>query len=64
MFEGLDILTFETYDADGQSFRGPKHWHIFDVVARKNLTTEPAQIWLSTQSHADFHWSSRDFPMA
>lgn len=36
LFEGLDILTFEIYDADGQSFRGPKHWHIFDVVARKN----------------------------
>jgi SAM-dependent methyltransferase len=35
LFEGLEILTFEVYDADGQSFRGPKHWHIFDVIARK-----------------------------
>ena len=35
LFEGLEILSFEIYDADGQSFRGPKHWHIFDVIARK-----------------------------
>ena len=31
LFAGLDILKFEVYDADGQSFRGPKHWHIFDI---------------------------------
>lgn len=35
LFDGLAILKFEVYDADGQSFRGPKHWHIFDVIARK-----------------------------
>lgn len=35
LFDGLEILAFEVYDADGQSFRGPKHWHIFDVTARK-----------------------------
>ena len=35
LFAGLEILKFEVYDADGQSFRGPKHWHIYDVVARK-----------------------------
>lgn len=35
MFQGLEILEFGVYDADGQSFRGPKHWHIFDVIARK-----------------------------
>ena len=35
LFEGLEILLFEAYDADGQSFRGPKHWHIFDVIARR-----------------------------
>lgn len=33
LFGGLEILTFDVYDDDGQSFRGPKHWHIFDVVA-------------------------------
>lgn len=35
LFAGLQILAFEVYDADGQSFRGPKHWHIFDVIARR-----------------------------
>ncbi|HSO91883.1 MAG TPA: hypothetical protein VLR70_12100, partial [Arthrobacter sp.] len=34
LFAGLEILTFEVYD-DGQSLRGPKHWHIYDVIARK-----------------------------
>ena len=34
LFDGLQILKFEVYDADGQSFRGPKHWHIYDIVAR------------------------------
>lgn len=35
LFAGLEILKFEVYDDDGQSFRGPKHWHIYDVIARK-----------------------------
>ncbi|WP_346924943.1 methyltransferase [uncultured Arthrobacter sp.] len=35
LFAGLEILKFEAYDADGQSFRGPKHWHIYDVIARR-----------------------------
>ena len=35
LFAGLQILQFHVYDADGQSFRGPKHWHIYDVVARR-----------------------------
>ena len=35
LFAGLEILKFEVYDADGQSFRGPKHWHIYDVIARQ-----------------------------
>ena len=35
LFAGLEILKFEVYDADGQSFRGPKHWHIYDVIARR-----------------------------
>lgn len=38
LFDGLEILKFEVYDDDGQSFRGPKHWHIFDVIATR---TEP-----------------------
>lgn len=35
LFAGLEILKFDVYDADGQSFRGPKHWHIYDVIARR-----------------------------
>lgn len=35
LFAGLEILKFDVYDDDGQSFRGPKHWHIYDVIARK-----------------------------
>ena len=35
LFAGVEILKFEVYDDDGQSFRGPKHWHIYDVIARR-----------------------------
>jgi hypothetical protein len=35
LFDGLEILKFEVFDDGGQSFRGPKHWHIFDVIARR-----------------------------
>lgn len=35
LFAGLEIVKFEVFDDDGQSFKGPKHWHIFDVIARK-----------------------------
>lgn len=36
LFAGLHILKFEVFDDDGESFRGPKHWHIFDVIARRS----------------------------
>lgn len=35
LFDGLEILKFEVFEDDGQSFRGLKHWHIFDVIARR-----------------------------
>ncbi|MGY2743499.1 class I SAM-dependent methyltransferase [Arthrobacter sp. UYCu723] len=35
LFDGLEILKFEVFEDAGQSFRGPKHWHIFDVIARR-----------------------------
>lgn len=31
---GLDVIAFDEEDQDGDSFVGPKHWHLFDVVAR------------------------------
>ncbi|KZM36758.1 hypothetical protein OJAG_05270 [Oerskovia enterophila] len=30
----LDVVAFREEDEDGPSFSGPKHWHVFDVIAR------------------------------
>ena len=35
MVDGLDIIALDEEDQDGDSFLGPKHWHVFDVVARQ-----------------------------
>lgn len=35
LFVGLDIIHFEVEDEDGLAFSGPKHWHVFDVIARR-----------------------------
>lgn len=35
LFAGLKILKFDVFDDEGESFRGPKHWHIYDVIARR-----------------------------
>ena len=35
LFAGLDVVRFEEEDADGRAFSGPKHWHVFDVIARR-----------------------------
>jgi len=35
LFEGLEVLEVLEEDADGTSFAGPKHWHVFDVIARR-----------------------------
>jgi len=32
---GLDVLVLDETEEDGMSFLGPKHWHTFDVVARR-----------------------------
>ncbi len=29
------IETLEEIDEEGDSFSGPKHWHIFDIIAKK-----------------------------
>jgi SAM-dependent methyltransferase len=31
----FEVEVFREREEDGSSFRGPKHWHIFDVIARK-----------------------------
>ena len=32
---GFEIETFHEMDEDGQATSGPKHWHMFTVIARK-----------------------------
>lgn len=34
MLTGLDVLHLTEDDRRGMSFEGPKHWHVFHVVAR------------------------------
>ena len=35
LFEGLEVLRFDVEEEDGEAFGGPKHWHVFHVVARR-----------------------------
>ena len=35
LLDGLDVAVLEETDEDGTAFSGPKHWHVFDVVARR-----------------------------
>ena len=35
MFESFVIESFHEQDEDGSSASGPKHWHVFTVIARK-----------------------------
>lgn len=34
-----EILDFSVREEDGGSGRGPKHWHVFDIVARHRSST-------------------------
>ena len=34
LFDGMHIVTWRVEDEDGQAFSGPKHWHVFHVIAR------------------------------
>jgi cyclopropane fatty-acyl-phospholipid synthase-like methyltransferase len=34
LVDGLEVVAFDEEDADGNSFLGPKHWHVFDIIAR------------------------------
>lgn len=34
LLSGFEVLTLEEEDGPGDSFVGPKHWHVFHVVAR------------------------------
>jgi len=35
MLDGLDVEYFHERDEDGEATSGPKHWHVFTVIARK-----------------------------
>jgi trans-aconitate methyltransferase len=35
LFAGLDVERFDVQDEDGVAFSGPKHWHVFSVIARR-----------------------------
>ena len=35
LVDGLELLALDEEDQDGDSFLGPKHWHVFDVIARQ-----------------------------
>jgi SAM-dependent methyltransferase len=35
LVDGLEVVAFDEEDADGPSGSGPKHWHLFDLVARR-----------------------------
>jgi SAM-dependent methyltransferase len=42
LFDGWTIESFEEEDEDGEACSGPKHWHVFHVVAR-SAGTESSQ---------------------
>jgi hypothetical protein len=35
LVDGLDVVVLDEIEEDGGSFVGPKHWHLFDIVARR-----------------------------
>jgi hypothetical protein len=41
LLDGLQILRLCETERDGQAFSGPKHWHTFDILARKPGSKPP-----------------------
>jgi hypothetical protein len=37
LVDGLEVAAIDEEDADGDSFVGPKHWHVWDVIARQPM---------------------------
>lgn len=35
LLEGLEIVALDEVEEDGSSFKGPTHWHYYDIVARR-----------------------------
>jgi hypothetical protein len=36
--DDLELIAIDEEDSDGDSFLGPKHWHVFDLIARRPPT--------------------------
>jgi SAM-dependent methyltransferase len=34
-FDGMEVESFVEEEEDGDAFSGPKHWHVFHVIARR-----------------------------
>ena len=34
LLDGLTVVRLDEEDKDGTSFAGPKHWHVFHIIAR------------------------------
>ena len=50
LFDGLEIVSWDEEDADGPAYSGPKHWHVFDVIAVSPSGVAP--------EHAGSRWAS------
>jgi trans-aconitate methyltransferase len=35
LLDGFDVLQLDEQDEDGEAVSGPKHWHVFHVIARR-----------------------------
>jgi hypothetical protein len=40
-FDGLELESFVEEEEEGEAFDGPKHWHVFHVIARRPSRTLP-----------------------
>ncbi|MBA2254809.1 MAG: methyltransferase domain-containing protein [Chloroflexi bacterium] len=42
LIDGLELLVLDEVERDGEAFSGAKHWHVFDIVARRpTVAPEP-----------------------
>jgi SAM-dependent methyltransferase len=35
LLAGLDVVRLEETEREGKAYSGPKHWHLFDIIARQ-----------------------------
>jgi trans-aconitate methyltransferase len=43
LLQGLDVVLLDEEDEDGRAFTGPKHWHVFHVLARQPEALSPVR---------------------